>query len=72
MTARDGTIRAGDIVRFKGGFTCMRINEVFAVHADGAGDLFVDCSNGRHYIYLEEEQIDQFDCFTVLAIGNAS
>jgi hypothetical protein len=63
-------MRAGDVVRFNGGFGCMRAGDVFVVHSDCTDDLFVMCDHGRHYIYLEEQpDATQFDMFTLLSTG---
>lgn len=43
-------VKAGDVLLPDGGFTCIEGGDARKVLEDGAGELFVACAGGRHYL----------------------
>lgn len=46
----EDAVRVGTRLRCDDGFDCMDAGSVVTVEADEAGDLFVPCRCGRHYL----------------------
>jgi hypothetical protein len=44
------SVKAGDILKTDGGFTCMPAGVLRKVHADADGKLWIRCSDGKHYL----------------------
>lgn len=52
--AHSSTIKAGDMLRTDGGFTCLGEGVVIRVEDDkeheGLAGLYISCDDGRHYV----------------------
>lgn len=44
------SVKAGDILKTDGGFTCMPEGVLRKVQADGEGNLYISCDDGEHYL----------------------
>lgn len=55
MYATHAKVRAGDWLEADGDFTCLNSGDVVQVRESGAGDLFVPCREGRHFLDGQED-----------------
>lgn len=44
------SVKAGDILKTDGGFTCMPDGVLRKVQADADGKLWIRCGDGKHYL----------------------
>lgn len=50
--AHSSTVKTGDVLITDGGFTCMGKHARRTVKIDDtSGDLYVDCDDGKHFLY---------------------
>jgi hypothetical protein len=52
-------VKAGDIIKADGGFSCIKEGAVLMVMERHTGELYVECSEGRHYLNDEEPGFTQ-------------
>lgn len=50
-------VRAGTKLMCDGGFDCMDDGDVMIVHADGNGELYIQCECGQHYLDSQHDDV---------------